>query len=75
MEVTKDVQNEGWHFNQEEHVAVAPDSNGHFVIPNNYLRFDLNDGLADKTRDVVKRNGKLYDKVEHTDVFSNTLFF
>jgi len=75
MEVTKDVQNEGWHFNQEEHVAVSPDSNGHFLIPNNYLRFDLNDGLADKTRDVVKRNGKLYDKVEHTDVFSNTLYF
>ena len=75
MEVTKDVQNEGWHFNQEEHVPVEPDSNGHFLIPNNYLRYDLNDGLADKTRDVVKRNGKLYDKVEHTDVFSNTLYF
>ena len=30
MEVTKDVQNEGWHFNQEDHVKRSPDSNGNF---------------------------------------------
>ena len=75
MEVTKDVQNEGWHFNQEEHCPKSPDANGHFLIPNNYLRFDVHDGLYDRTRDVVKRNGKLYDKVEHTDVFSGELYF
>ena len=75
MEVTKDVQNEGWHFNQEEHVPREPDSNGHFLIPNNYLRFDVHDGLYDRTRDVVKRDGKLYDKVEHTDIFSGQLYF
>ena len=75
MEVTKDVQNEGWHFNQEEHYIKSPDSNGHFLIPNNYLRFDVHDGLYDRTRDVVKRDGKLYDKVEHTDVFTSDLYF
>ena len=75
MEVTKDVQNEGWHFNQEEHVSRSPDANGNFLIPTNYLRFDVSDGLYDRTRDVVKRNGKLYDKVEHTDVFSSDLYF
>ena len=75
MEVTKDVQNEGWHFNQEDHVSRSPDANGNFLIPNNYLRFDVSDGLYDRTRDVVKRGGKLYDKVEHTDVFSNDLYF
>ena len=75
MEVTKDVQNEGWHFNQEEHIARQPDASGHFTIPSNYLRFDVHDGLYDRTRDVVKRNGKLYDKVTHTDVFSGELYF
>ena len=75
MEVTKDVQNEGWHFNQEEHFLRSPDSNGHFLIPNNYLRFDVHDGLYDRSRDVVKRGGKLYDKVEHTDVFTSDLYF
>ena len=75
MEVTKDVQNEGWHFNQEDHVSRSPDANGNFLIPNNYLRFDVSDGLYDRTRDVVKRGGKLYDKVEHTDVFTSDLYF
>ena len=75
MEVTKDVQNEGWHFNQEEHYKQSPDGNGNFLIPNNYLRFDVHEGLYDKTKDVVKRNGKLYDKVEHTDVFTSDLYF
>ena len=75
MEVTKDVQNEGWHFNQEEHYLRSPDSNGNFLIPNNYLRFDVHDGLYDRTRDVGKRDGKLYDKVEHTDVFIGDLYF
>ena len=75
MEVTKDVQNEGWHFNQEDHVSRSPDANGNFLIPNNYLRFDVHDGLYDRSRDVVKRGGKLYDKVEHTDVFTSDLYF
>ena len=75
MESTKDVQNEGWHFNQEDHVKRSPDSNGNFLIPSNYLRYDVHEGLYDKTKDVVRRNGKLYDNVTHTDVFTNDLYF
>ena len=70
-EVTKDVLNEGWHFNTEEHVKVSPDASGFITIPNDYLRYDLNDGQADRHMDVVKRNGKLYDLVNHTDVFDH----
>ena len=75
MEATKDVQNEGWHFNKEDHVKRSPDSNGNFLIPTNYLRYDVHEGLYDKTKDVVRRNGKLYDNVTHTDVFTNDLYF
>ena len=75
MESTKDVQNEGWHFNKEDHVKKSPDSNGNFLIPTNYLRYDVHEGLYDKTKDVVRRNGKLYDNVTHTDVFTNDLYF
>ena len=75
MESTKDVQNEGWHFNQEDHVKRSPDSNGNFLIPSNYLRYDVHEGLYDKNKDVVRRNGKLYDNVTHTDVFTNDLYF
>ena len=72
-EVSKDVLNEGWHFNTEEHVKVSPDASGFITIPNDYLRYDLNDGQADRHMDVVKRNGKLYDLVNHTDVFDHDL--
>ena len=71
-EVNKDVQNEGWHFNTEYHVEVTPDGSKNITIPNNYLRYDLH-GPHDKTMDLVRRNGKLYDLVDHTDEFDNNL--
>ena len=70
-ECIKDVLNEGWHFNTEEHVPVKPDANKHITVPVNYLRFDLNDGQAFRQMDLVKRDGKLYDKVNHTDEFDD----
>jgi len=71
-ESIKDVLNEGWHFNTEHHVEVTPDSNGNFIIPSSYLRYDVYD-KNNKDIDVVKRDGKLYDKVQHTFVFTDPL--
>ena len=70
----QDVQNEGWHFNKEYHVEVAPDANKNIVIPNNYLRYDLNQNQVFKDKDLVRRNGKLYDLVNHTDEFDDSLY-
>jgi hypothetical protein len=75
MEVNKDVQNEGWHFNKEDNVKKSPDSNGNYVIPTNYIRFDIHGGLYDRNRDVVRKNGKLYDNVQHTDDFTDDFYF
>ena len=72
-EVNKDVQNEGWHFNTENHLPIKPDDNKHITLPLNTLRYDIHDGLSDKTKDVVTRNGRLYDLVNHTDEFDNDL--
>jgi hypothetical protein len=72
-EVNVDVQNEGWSFNTEYHVTYSPDTNGYFVIPPNVIRFDVHDNQNIKTTDVVKRNGRLYDKYNHTDVFTGDL--
>ena len=74
-ETNKNVQNEGWHFNKEDHVKREPNDNGNFLIPSDYLRFDVHDGLYDRTRDVVRKDGKLYDNVEHTDIFTGDLYF
>ena len=70
-ECVKDVLNEGWHFNTEEHVKQQPDANKQIPIPVNYLRFDLHDGQAMREMDLVKRDGKLYDKVKHTNEFDD----
>ena len=72
-EVNVDVQNEGWSFNTEYHVTYSPDTNGYFVIAPNVIRFDVHDNQNIKTTDVVKRNGRLYDKYNHTDVFTADL--
>ena len=73
-EVNKDVQNEGWHFNTEYHVKVTPDVNKNITPPAKTLRYDLHEGIFDKTMDLVTRNGKLYDKVDHTDEFDGDLY-
>ena len=66
-----DLQNEGWHFNTERHVEYTPDSDGKIAVGSDVLRMDTTDGWVDRTHDVVKRNGYLYDKYNHTDDFSD----
>ena len=70
-EVNIDVQNEGWEFNTERHVKLSPDTNKHIVVPPNVLRYDIHDNQNDRRLNVVTRNGRLYNKVEHTDEFEN----
>jgi hypothetical protein len=70
-EVNKDVQNEGWIFNIERHVVKSPEaSTGYITIPNNVISYDVHDGQTYRTQDLVRRNGRLYDLVKHTDVFT-----
>jgi len=64
-----DIQNEGWSFNTENHYHKTADSNGYLTFDSNALRMDFSD-TEDKFYDVVKRNNRLYDKVNHTDVFT-----
>ena len=67
-----DVQNEGWVFNREYHVTFTPnETTKHITIPDNILRIDVKNGWSDKRTDVVKRNGRLYDKVTHSDEFTD----
>ena len=66
-----DVQNEGWHFNTERHVKYTPDSTTNKIaVGNDILKMDVTDGWTKRYYDVVKRNGYLYDKYDHTDDWS-----
>ena len=73
-EINKEVQSEGWSFNIEKHVVTKPDSNKNILIGDDILQMDINDEDKNRFTDVVKRNGKLYDKVEHTYEFENDVY-
>ena len=75
MEVNKDVQNEGWVFNREDDYSITPDINSHIVIPQNVLSMDVHENSVYRTTDLVRREGKMYDKLHHTFEFDNPLSF
>ena len=67
-----DTQAEGWHFNTEKHVKYAPDSvTGKIPIANDVLQLDVSEGWVRREYDVIRRDGVLYDKINHTDDFSD----
>ena len=74
-EVNKDVQSTGWHFNTQYNVKRSPDSNKHFVIPTNAIAYDLSDGQFDRTKDITRRDGKLFDLIADTDEFEGEHYF
>tara|TARA_Y100001951_G_scaffold8986_1_gene5651 strand:+ start:323 stop:940 length:618 start_codon:yes stop_codon:yes gene_type:complete len=71
LEVSREVQAEGWSFNKEEHYDFTPDTNNEIVIPDNILQLDLHDNAANAGKDSVRRNNKLYDKYNHTFEWTN----
>ena len=64
-----DTQAEGWHFNTEYHVKFTPDANKKIAIGDDILSMDLHDNQARRHHDLIRRNGFLYDKIDHTDEF------
>ena len=75
QECNTDVQNEGWVFNTEDCYPLKPDEKNEIKIPDNILRMDVSEGQVYRTTDVVKRDGKLYDKLSHSYEFTNPLEF
>lgn len=75
MEVNKDVQNEGWVFNREDDYEITPDVNSHIVIPPNVLSMDVHENSVYRTTDLVRREGKMYDKLHHTFLFDSPMSF
>jgi len=74
LQVSREVQAEGWSFNTEENIKESPDVNGHISYPANVLQMDLTNNSSNYNKDVIKKGGKLYDKVEHTDVWTDDVY-
>jgi hypothetical protein len=74
-EVNKQVQTEGWTFNVERNYKLSPDSSTQQILyPSNMLQIDTNREKHRDDYDVVRRNGKLYDRLNHTYTFTKDIY-
>lgn len=64
-EVSREVQQRGWHFNSEYAVALARNQDGKIPVPLNIARVDVGDV------DVTERGGYLFNKEENSFYFDN----
>jgi hypothetical protein len=68
--VNREVQGEGWHFNTEVNYPFTADVNGEIYVPQNVLQLSDNKISNVQKYQTVLRDGKLYDKVNHTFNFT-----
>ena len=70
-EVSKQVQLEGWTFNTERNYPMVRDeATNEIALPANLLAIDANMNEHPSDYDLVMRNGKLYDRLNKTYVFT-----
>ena len=70
-EVSKQVQLEGWTFNTERKYPMVRDvATNEITLPANLLAIDANLTEHKNDYDFVMRNGKLYDRLNKTYVFT-----
>ena len=65
LQVSREVQSEGWTFNREYHYEFTKDNNNEILIPNNIIQIKLTENPQNAPYHAVRRNGKLYDRQNH----------
>lgn len=65
------VQTSGWVFNTEYEYPLTPDTEGLITLPTNTLKADADDDFTQV--DTVQRGLRLYDRKNHTYVFTESL--
>ena len=69
-ETSRAVQSEGWHFNTEHEYPFTPDATtSKITLPSNVLTIDLDPQIYTDV-DPVQRGNTLYDRKNHTDVWT-----
>ena len=66
LQVSREIQAEGWTFNKEYHYEFTPNTDDEIEIPNNILQIKLSENSANMEYEGIRRSGKLYDKQNHT---------
>tara|TARA_R100001594_G_scaffold134649_1_gene175913 strand:+ start:1736 stop:2341 length:606 start_codon:yes stop_codon:yes gene_type:complete len=72
-EISREVQSHGWHFNTVIDYPLIPDSTTNINLPTNMVRVDLEGLNLDPDFDIVVRGTKLYNRVNNSYVFTQTL--
>jgi hypothetical protein len=73
-EVNRQVQAEGWIFNTEREYELTPDNEtNEIAYPFNMLQIDANTRYHKDEFDLVRRSGKLYDRLNHTYTFTDAI--
>lgn len=67
-ETSRSVQSVGWHFNTEDDYPLVRDAEGFIYLPANMLTVDVNQNYT--TCLPIQRGLKMYDKQNHTYVFT-----
>lgn len=67
---SRGIQTEGWNFNTEEDWSLSLDGNSKVPLPGNCMDVDLT--TEDGTLEVTQRGDFLYDKKNHTFVFTTS---
>ena len=65
LQVSREVQSEGWTFNREYHVEFPTDNNNEIPIANNIIQIKLTENAQNSPYHAVRRSGKLYDRQNH----------
>jgi hypothetical protein len=77
MEVSREVQSEGWTFNREYDYPMVPNADKHIEYPNNALQIDISKNAYyynGGKYDTVRKNNRLYDRRSHTDEWDETIY-
>ena len=69
QQVTREVLAEGWVFNTENEVKFTVDANDQIPLSDAVLQVDANRFFHLDTYNVIRKDGKLYDRYEHKNTF------
>jgi len=73
-QVLRSVLEIGWTFNEEKDWDLIPDASGFINLPVNTLSFDIEKfNTKSSSADTIQRGLRLYDRKNHTYVFTETI--
>ena len=69
-ETSREVQSQGWWFNEEENKKLQPNTSNHIILGNNVIRATVQN---DRDGSYIQRGNRLYDRKENTYEFPSTV--